>query len=185
MVQIEAPPIERRRPRSRPRPGLCRCHREVLPSRWQGLRHGRLSHRKTPGPRPPRPSVESRLRSRSSRGGPTQPASSSADRPAITPSDRGRWASACSTMSQSWRHGSGHVASGWQSWTPEVHHGNGTRTMMADDPGTLYVSIHQGDFYPYEGHPGALRPGRPAPLSTSRCRPAAPETSVVRHGSNW
>ena len=41
----------------------------------------------------------------------------------------------------------------------DVHHGNGTQTMMADDPGTLYVSIHQGDFYPYEGHPDDIETG--------------------------
>jgi acetoin utilization deacetylase AcuC-like enzyme len=33
----------------------------------------------------------------------------------------------------------------------DVHHGNGTQSILGDDPGTLYVSIHQGQFYPYEG----------------------------------
>jgi acetoin utilization deacetylase AcuC-like enzyme len=30
---------------------------------------------------------------------------------------------------------------------------------MADDPGTLYVSVHQGDFYPFEGHPDDIENG--------------------------
>ena len=34
----------------------------------------------------------------------------------------------------------------------DVHHGNGTQEMMRDDPGVLYVSIHQDHFYPLTGH---------------------------------
>jgi acetoin utilization deacetylase AcuC-like enzyme len=34
----------------------------------------------------------------------------------------------------------------------DAHHGNGTQSMLLDDPGTLYISLHQSDFYPYEGH---------------------------------
>ena len=34
----------------------------------------------------------------------------------------------------------------------DVHHGNGTQALLGDDPGVLYVSIHQDHFYPYEGH---------------------------------
>ncbi|MEA1902810.1 MAG: histone deacetylase [Actinomycetota bacterium] len=33
----------------------------------------------------------------------------------------------------------------------DVHHGNGTQDLMAEDPGVLYMSIHQSPFYPYEG----------------------------------
>ena len=33
----------------------------------------------------------------------------------------------------------------------DVHHGNGTQAMLGDDPGTLYVSVHQDHFYPFEG----------------------------------
>lgn len=33
----------------------------------------------------------------------------------------------------------------------DVHHGNGTQAMLADDPGALYVSLHQDYFYPFEG----------------------------------
>lgn len=41
----------------------------------------------------------------------------------------------------------------------DVHHGNGTQTLMAADPGTLYVSIHQDRFYPFEGHPDDIDAG--------------------------
>ncbi len=34
----------------------------------------------------------------------------------------------------------------------DVHHGNGTQTMLGEDPGVLYVSIHQDPFYPFDGH---------------------------------
>jgi acetoin utilization deacetylase AcuC-like enzyme len=34
----------------------------------------------------------------------------------------------------------------------DVHHGNGTQSMVAPDPGVLYVSVHQSGFYPFEGH---------------------------------
>jgi acetoin utilization deacetylase AcuC-like enzyme len=33
----------------------------------------------------------------------------------------------------------------------DVHHGNGTQALLEDDPGSLYVSLHQEPFYPYEG----------------------------------
>jgi len=33
----------------------------------------------------------------------------------------------------------------------DVHHGNGTQSLVGPDPGILYVSVHQGSFYPYEG----------------------------------
>jgi acetoin utilization deacetylase AcuC-like enzyme len=33
----------------------------------------------------------------------------------------------------------------------DVHHGNGTQDTLFDDPGSLYVSIHQDGFYPHEG----------------------------------
>jgi len=34
----------------------------------------------------------------------------------------------------------------------DVHHGNGTQSMLGDDPGVLYVSIHQDPFYPFDGN---------------------------------
>jgi len=33
----------------------------------------------------------------------------------------------------------------------DVHHGNGTQALLGDDPGVLYVSLHQSPYYPYEG----------------------------------
>ena len=33
----------------------------------------------------------------------------------------------------------------------DAHHGNGTESIFKDDPRTLYVSLHQGGFYPYSG----------------------------------
>jgi acetoin utilization deacetylase AcuC-like enzyme len=33
----------------------------------------------------------------------------------------------------------------------DVHHGNGTQAMVQDDPGVLYVSLHQALFYPLTG----------------------------------
>ncbi|MGD2103404.1 MAG: histone deacetylase [Acidimicrobiia bacterium] len=34
----------------------------------------------------------------------------------------------------------------------DVHHGNGTQDSFMDDPGTLYISLHQSHFYPFEGY---------------------------------
>jgi acetoin utilization deacetylase AcuC-like enzyme len=34
----------------------------------------------------------------------------------------------------------------------DAHHGNGTQALVGDDPGVLYVSMHQDPFYPYQGH---------------------------------
>jgi acetoin utilization deacetylase AcuC-like enzyme len=33
----------------------------------------------------------------------------------------------------------------------DVHHGNGTQAVVMEDPGILYVSLHQDAFYPYQG----------------------------------
>jgi acetoin utilization deacetylase AcuC-like enzyme len=41
----------------------------------------------------------------------------------------------------------------------DVHHGNGTQALVAADPGTLYVSVHQDRFYPFEGHPDDIEAG--------------------------
>ena len=35
----------------------------------------------------------------------------------------------------------------------DVHHGNGTEAIFRDDPGVLYVSLHQWPFYPGTGGP--------------------------------
>lgn len=34
----------------------------------------------------------------------------------------------------------------------DAHHGNGTQTMVGDDPAMLYVSLHQDYLYPFQGH---------------------------------
>jgi acetoin utilization deacetylase AcuC-like enzyme len=34
----------------------------------------------------------------------------------------------------------------------DVHHGNGTQTLVGPDPAILYISVHQSSFYPFEGH---------------------------------
>jgi acetoin utilization deacetylase AcuC-like enzyme len=36
----------------------------------------------------------------------------------------------------------------------DVHHGNGTEAIFADDPSVLFVSLHQWPFYPGTGGPG-------------------------------
>jgi len=36
----------------------------------------------------------------------------------------------------------------------DVHHGNGTEAIFLDDPGVLFVSMHQWPFYPGTGGPG-------------------------------
>jgi acetoin utilization deacetylase AcuC-like enzyme len=41
----------------------------------------------------------------------------------------------------------------------DVHHGNGTQALLASDPGTLYVSVHQDRFYPFEGYPDDIEAG--------------------------
>jgi len=41
----------------------------------------------------------------------------------------------------------------------DVHHGNGTQSLVAADPGILYLSIHQSPFYPFEGYPEDIETG--------------------------
>lgn len=41
----------------------------------------------------------------------------------------------------------------------DVHHGNGTQTLVSSDPGILYVSLHQSPFYPFEGFPDDIETG--------------------------
>lgn len=43
----------------------------------------------------------------------------------------------------------------------DVHHGNGTQTMVADDEGVLYLSIHQSPLYPHEGGLDDIEVGAP------------------------
>jgi acetoin utilization deacetylase AcuC-like enzyme len=44
----------------------------------------------------------------------------------------------------------------------DVHHGNGTESMVGHDSDVLYVSLHQSPFYPFDGDPAAVDRG-PAP----------------------
>ena len=41
----------------------------------------------------------------------------------------------------------------------DVHHGNGTQDIVADDADILYISIHQDRFYPHEGKLGDIHGG--------------------------
>ena len=41
----------------------------------------------------------------------------------------------------------------------DVHHGNGTEALFADDPSVLTVSLHQWPFWPGTGGPGASSEG--------------------------
>jgi acetoin utilization deacetylase AcuC-like enzyme len=41
----------------------------------------------------------------------------------------------------------------------DVHHGNGTQAMVANDSQILYVSVHQDRFYPFEGNPDDIETG--------------------------
>jgi acetoin utilization deacetylase AcuC-like enzyme len=42
----------------------------------------------------------------------------------------------------------------------DVHHGNGTESLFADDPSVLTVSLHQWPFWPGSGGPGSSADGR-------------------------
>jgi acetoin utilization deacetylase AcuC-like enzyme len=64
----------------------------------------------------------------------------------------------------------------------DVHHGNGTQAMFADDPGVLYVSIHQEAFYPYEGDVGDIDRGA-AGTTINIPLPAGTAVDVV--GAAW
>lgn len=51
----------------------------------------------------------------------------------------------------------------------DVHHGNGTQAIFADDPSVLFVSLHQWPFYPGTGGPdeqGATLLNLPLPAGT-------------------
>ncbi len=41
----------------------------------------------------------------------------------------------------------------------DVHHGNGTQSIVGDDPGVLYTSIHQSPFYPFDGQASDIDTG--------------------------
>ena len=65
----------------------------------------------------------------------------------------------------------------------DVHHGNGTQAMVTDDPGLLYVSIHQDHFYPFAEASPTSTPARPrAPWSTSLFLPVQGVTCIGPRG---
>lgn len=43
----------------------------------------------------------------------------------------------------------------------DVHHGNGTQSIVGDDAGVLFASVHQSNFYPYEGEIADIERGAP------------------------
>jgi acetoin utilization deacetylase AcuC-like enzyme len=62
----------------------------------------------------------------------------------------------------------------------DVHHGNGTQTMTGDDPGALYVSIHQDHFYPFEGSVGDIDQGDAKGTIVNIPLPAATAGDIYR-----
>lgn len=62
----------------------------------------------------------------------------------------------------------------------DVHHGNGTQAMLGDDPGTLYVSLHQDRFYPFEGSVGDIDSGDAKGTIVNIPLPAATAGDVYR-----
>ena len=62
----------------------------------------------------------------------------------------------------------------------DVHHGNGTQAMLGDDPGALYVSIHQDHFYPFEGAVGDIDTGDAAGTVVNVPLPAGTGGDVYR-----
>lgn len=62
----------------------------------------------------------------------------------------------------------------------DVHHGNGTQVMLGDDPGTLYVSIHQDHFYPFEGNVADIDQGDAKGTIVNIPLPAATAGDVYR-----
>lgn len=62
----------------------------------------------------------------------------------------------------------------------DVHHGNGTQSMFADDPETLYVSVHQSHFYPFEGDVGDIDSGEAAGTVVNVPLPAGTAGDVYR-----
>lgn len=79
---------------------------------------------------------------------------------------------ALATMRLKMEHGFGRIAI--VDW--DVHHGNGTQHIFEEDPGVLYVSLHQSPetLYPGSGYSGER--GRDAGLGTTLNIPFAPGT---------
>lgn len=61
----------------------------------------------------------------------------------------------------------------------DVHHGNGTEAIFYDDPDVLYVSTHQGPFYPGTGAPEDVGAGRGRGTTVNVPLPAGATGDVV------
>jgi acetoin utilization deacetylase AcuC-like enzyme len=64
----------------------------------------------------------------------------------------------------------------------DVHHGNGTQAMLADDAGALYVSIHQDDFYPFTGFANDIEKGEAKGTVVNIPLPSGTAGDVYRRG---
>lgn len=62
----------------------------------------------------------------------------------------------------------------------DVHHGNGTQALVADDPGTLYASVHQAHFYPFEGDLDDIEKGEAKGTTVNIPLPAGTAGDVYR-----
>ncbi len=62
----------------------------------------------------------------------------------------------------------------------DVHHGNGTQALLHDDPGVLYVSLHQSAFYPFEGFVGDIDDGSAKGTTVNVPLPAGTGGDVYR-----
>lgn len=62
----------------------------------------------------------------------------------------------------------------------DVHHGNGTQALLGDDPGVLYVSIHEAPFYPFTGSLGDIDEGNAKGTTVNIPLPAGTAGDVYR-----
>jgi acetoin utilization deacetylase AcuC-like enzyme len=63
----------------------------------------------------------------------------------------------------------------------DVHHGNGTQEMLGDDPGVLYVSLHQSHFYPFAGDVDDIDKGAAKGTTVNIPLPAGTAGDVYRN----
>lgn len=62
----------------------------------------------------------------------------------------------------------------------DVHHGNGTQILLGQDPGVLYVSIHEAPFYPFTGDLGDIDRGEAKGTTVNIPVPAGTAGDVYR-----
>jgi acetoin utilization deacetylase AcuC-like enzyme len=63
----------------------------------------------------------------------------------------------------------------------DVHHGNGTQSLVLDDPGILYVSLHQRAFYPFDGQIEDIERGEAKGTTINFPFPAGTGGDLYRH----